>query len=123
MMLQEFAADPNVQDVKGLTPLRLALESEKLNSDIIRLLLEAGASLDILRQKCWDFERFWPSYGKWPISQETLRILLDTAVHQSIPEHLPHPFVCLAAIMGDAGILESILSLIKNDSYAHQRNK
>lgn len=123
MMVQEFAADPNVQDAKGRTPLWLALDSAKLNSDIIRFLLEAGASLDILRQKCLDFERFWPPYGKWPISPETLRIVLDTAVHQSIPEHLPHPFVCLAAIMGDAGILESTLSLFQNDIYAHQRNK
>lgn len=121
IMLQEYGAGPNVQGAKGPTPLRLALESKDLNSDIIRFLLGAGASLDILLRKRWDFENFWPSWGQFPISMETLHILLHAAASQSILSHLPRPFICLAAIVGDAEILRSTLSLCKKDGHANQQ--
>ncbi|BCS21640.1 ankyrin repeat domain-containing protein [Aspergillus puulaauensis] len=120
-MLQEYGAGPNVQGAKGPTPLRLALESKDLNSDIIRFLLGAGASLDILLRKWWDFENFWPSWGQFPISMETLHIFLHAAASQSILSHLPRPFICLAAIVGDAEILRSTLSLCKKDGHANQQ--
>lgn len=121
IMLRQYGADPNVRDAGGLTPLRLALGSKDLNSDIIRFLLEAGASLDILLGKDWDFETFWPSWRQFPISMETLHIFLDAAVSQSIQSHLPHPFICLAAIVGDAEILKSSLSLCNMDDDANQQ--
>lgn len=49
--LLDNGASPNVQDIRGLTPLHQAVVSDKLSLDFIEKLVEAGADVNQVNKK------------------------------------------------------------------------
>jgi ankyrin repeat protein len=57
-LLLDAGAKPNVQDVRGMTPLMLAVSSDRANPAVIRLLLDNGADPGI-QSKLGENSRNW----------------------------------------------------------------
>ena len=64
-LLLDAGANPNQQDVRGMTPLMYALSSDKQNLAAAKLLLARGAKLD-LKMKSGDTVADWAHRSKWP---------------------------------------------------------
>ncbi len=63
--LLDAGANPNQQDVRGMTPLMYALSSEKQNLAAARILLARGAKVD-LKMKSGDTAADWAHRSQWP---------------------------------------------------------
>ncbi|MCX6606903.1 MAG: ankyrin repeat domain-containing protein [Acidobacteria bacterium] len=63
--LLDAGANPNQQDVRGMTPLMYALSSEKQNLAAAKILLARGAKVD-LKMKSGDTAADWAHRSQWP---------------------------------------------------------
>ncbi|MGD0300505.1 MAG: ankyrin repeat domain-containing protein [Bryobacteraceae bacterium] len=90
-LLLNAHADPNAVDMRGLTPLMLAVTNEDQNLETVRMLLEKTSDInhrDENRLTALDWARKW---GSTPITR-----LLETAGVQSSPPPDPQPAPRLA---------------------------
>jgi ankyrin repeat protein len=106
--LLRAGADVNARDFRGMTPLMLAVASETQDSEVVKLLLDAGAEPNV-KSKAGETALDWANrYGSRPV----IAGLQRAGAQAGIP-HSPAPAVVRRAPLGPAEALNRSLQLLQ----------